>query len=106
MRGHELRAVLGVLPWAAKEFWMDQIDRADVEGRGHANLAAELGQLQHEIEARAAEIETAVDMRRLDIDEAGRADRLGEARDEPHRERRAAAVGAAHKFAISWGEVG
>ena len=79
---------------AAKEFGMDQIDRADVEGRGHANLAAELGQLQHEIEARAAEIEAAVDMRRLDIDEAARADRLGEAREEPHRERRSAAMGA------------
>ena len=85
---------------------MNQIERADVEGRGHANLAAELGQLQHEIEARAAEIETAVDMRRLDIDETGRADRLGEARDEPHRKRRAAAVRAGHEFAIERGEVG
>ena len=84
---------------------MDEIERADVEGRRHANLAAELGQLQHEIEARAAEIETAVDMRRLDVDEAARADRLGEAREEPHRESRAAAMRAGHEFAIERGEV-
>ena len=84
---------------------MDQIERADVEGRGHANLAAEIGQLKHEIKARAAEIETAVDMRRLDIDEAERADRLGETREEPHRERRAAAMGAAEEFVIERGEV-
>ena len=50
-------------------------------------------------------IETAVDMRRLDIDEGARVDRFGEAHEEPHREGRAAAVGAAQEFAIERGEV-
>ena len=105
MRGHELCAVLGVLLRAAKEFGMDQVEGADIEGRRHADLAAERAHSQDEIEARTAEIETAVDMRRLDIDEAGRANRLGEARKQPHRESRAAAVGAAHEFAVERREV-
>ena len=79
--------------------------RADIEGRRHADLAAELGHPEHEVEARAAKIETAVDVRRLDVDEAGRAHRLGEAREEPHRERRAPAMAAVKEFEIERGEV-
>ena len=50
-------------------------------------------------------IKTAVDMRRLDVDEGARVDRFGEADKEPHSEGRAAAMGAAEEFAIEWGEV-
>ena len=57
-----------------------------------------------EIEARPPEIEAAVDMRGLDVDEAPRADRLGEAHEEPHRERRARAMRAGDKLAIERGE--
>jgi hypothetical protein len=85
---------------SAKKLGMDQVDRADVEGRGHANLAAEVDHPFGEIEARSPMIETAVDMRRLDVDERARAGRLREAHEEPHGERRSGAMHAADKFAI------
>ncbi len=83
---------------------MDEIDGADVEGRRHADLAAEAQHPFNEIEAHSPEVETAVDMAPLDIDEAARIDRFGEAREEPHRERRARPKRADQEFAIERGE--
>ena len=105
MRAHEPGAVLRVLLRAAKELGMNEIDRADVEGCRHANLAAEFDHPFGEIEAGAPVIETAVDMRRLDVDEGARVDRFGEAHKEPHGEGRAAAMRAAQEFAIERGEI-
>jgi hypothetical protein len=105
VRAHEPSPVLGMLLCSAKELRMDQIDRADVEGCGHANLAAEVDHPFGEIEARSPMIEAAVDMRRLDVDERARVDRFREAHEEPHGERRSRAMHAADKFAIVWGEV-
>ena len=50
-------------------------------------------------------IETAVDMRRLDVDEGGRADRFGKARKQAHGESCALPMRAAQKFAIERREV-
>ena len=104
MRAHEPGAVFPVLLCAAKQFGMDEIDRADVEGRGHAHLAAKAQHPFNEIEARSPEVETAVDMAPLDIDEATRIDCFGETHEEPHRERRARPVRAGQEFAIKRGE--
>ena len=105
MRAHEPGAVLRMLLRAAKEFGMNEIDRADIEGCRHANLAAEFDHPFGEVEAGAPMIETAVDMRRLDVDEGARVDRFGEAHKEPHGEGRAAAMHAAQEFAIERGEI-
>ena len=83
---------------------MDQIERADIEGRGNANLAAERCHPFDEVEARPAEIKASVDMRRLDGDEPARVDRLGEAHEEAHGESGAGAMVAAEKFAIERGK--
>ena len=83
---------------------MDEIERADVEGRWNANLTAERCHPFDEVEARPAEVEASVDMRRLDGDQAPRVDRLGEADDEAHGEGGAGAMVAAEKFAIERGE--
>jgi hypothetical protein len=87
-----------------KQLGMDEIERADVEARRHADLASERGHALDEIEARAAEIETAVDMRLLDGDEGARIDRLGEADQEPHGESRRPAVDAVGEFAVEVGQ--
>ena len=50
-------------------------------------------------------IKTAVDMRRLDVDEGARVDRLREAYKEPHGEGRARPVNAGQEFVIERGEV-
>ena len=105
MRAHEPGAVLRMLLRSAKELGMNEIDRADVEGCRHANLAAKFDHPFGEVEAGAPMIKTAVDMRRLDVDEGARVDRFGEAHKEPHGEGRARAVNAAQEFAIEWGEV-
>ena len=82
---------------------MDEVDRADVEGGGHADPAAEAQYPFNEIEARPPEIQTAVDMAPFDIDLAARIDRFGEAHEEPHRERRARPKRAGQEFAIERG---
>ena len=74
---------------------MNEVDRADVEGCRHANLAAEFDHPLGEVEAGAPMIETAVDMAPLDVEEGARVDRFGEAHKEAHGEGRAAAVNAA-----------
>ena len=84
---------------------MDQIDRADVEGRRHANFAAQVDHPFGEIEADAPVVETSVDVRRLDVEEGARADRFSEAHKQPHGEHRACAVYAGKKFTIERGEV-
>ena len=84
---------------------MNEIDRADVEGCRHADLAAKFDHPIREVEARAPVIEAPVDMAPLDIEESARVDRFGEAHKKPHGEGRAAAVRAGQKFAIERGEV-
>ena len=100
MRLHEPRAVLANFVRTQKQFGMDQVERADIEAGRHADPASEGDHPLDEVEAGAAEIETAVDMRRLDVEKTLCGDRLGEADDEPHGERRAAAVRAVQKLAI------
>ena len=84
---------------------MDKVDRSDIEGCRHANLAAEFDHPFGEVEAGAPVIETAVDMRRLDVDERARIDGFGEAHKEAHGEGCASAMRAADEFAIERGEV-
>jgi len=100
MRPHEPRSVLRMLLCAAEKLGMNEVDRADVEGCRHANLAAEFDHPFGEVEAGASMIETAIDMRRLDVDEGARVDRFGKAHKKPHGEGRAAAMLAVHEFAI------
>jgi hypothetical protein len=50
-------------------------------------------------------METAIDMRRLDVDERARIDGFGEAHKEAHGEGCASAMRAIHEFAIKGGEV-
>ncbi len=85
---------------------MDQVDRADIEACRNADPAAERDHPFGEIEARAPVIETAVDMRRLDVEEGGRVDRFGEALKEAHGEGGALPMRAVQEFAIERGEVG
>ena len=105
MRAHEPGPVLRMLFRSAKEVGMDQVDRADVEGGRHANLAAEVDHAFGEVEARAPMIKTAVDMRRLDVDEGARIDGVGETHEKTHGEGRARAMRAAEEFTIERGEV-
>jgi hypothetical protein len=79
---------------------VDQIDRTYVEGRRHADLAAEVEHPLGEIETRPPMVETSVDMRRLDVEEGAGVDRFGESDEEPHGESRAPAVLAGQEFAI------
>ena len=106
MGAHEPDAVLGVLSRSAKELRMDQVDRADIEACRDADRAAERDHPFGEIEARTPVIETAVDMRRLDVEKGARADRFGEALKEAHGEGRPLPMPAAQEFAIERGEVG
>ena len=94
MRAHEPGSVLRVLLCSTKEFGMDQVDRADIKGRGHANLAAQVDHPLGEVEAGAPVIETPVDMRPLDVDEGTRVDRFSKAYKEPHRKGHAPAMNA------------
>ena len=105
MRAHEPGPVLRMLFRSAKELGMDQVDRADVEGGRHANLAAEVDHAFGEVEARAPMIKTAVDMRRLDVDEGARVDGVGETHEKTHGEGRAGPMRAAEEFTIERGEV-
>ena len=104
MRLHEPLPVHAHLVRAAKELGMDEIERADIEARRHAHLAAEGSHALDEIEARPAKIETAVDMRLLDRDEGARIDRFGKADQKPHRECRRAAMHAAGKLPVKVGK--
>ena len=92
VRAHESGSVLRMLLRSAKKLGMDQVDRADVEGCRHADLAAKVDHPFGEIEARPPMIKTAVDVRRLDVEEGARVDRFGEAHKEPHGEGRASPV--------------
>src|SRR5271156_4402986 len=83
---------------------MDEIERADIEASRHAHPAAEGSHALDKIEARPTEIETAVDMRLLDRDEGARIDSFGKAHQEPHRERRRAAMHAAGKLPVKVGK--
>src|SRR5208337_60548 len=104
MRLHQPRAVLADLLLPTEELGVDEIDRADVERRGRPHFSAEGDEPLDEIEARPAEIETAVDMGGLDVDEAARIDRFRKAGDEPHGERRRWPTYAGQELAIEGGE--
>src|SRR5208337_2663755 len=105
MRLHQPRAVLADLLLPTEELGVDEIDRADVERRGRPHFSAERDEPLDEIEARPAEIETAVDMGGLDVDEAARIDRFCKAGDEPHGERRRRPAPAGQELAIEGGEL-
>ena len=75
MRLHQPGTIDTKVRRAAEKFWMNEIDGADIERRGHPDPALEGDEALDEIEADLAEIETAVDMRRLDIEKALRSDR-------------------------------
>ena len=75
---HQALAAAPTSALAAKQFGMDEVDRADVERRRNAHAASQRDEALDEIEARAAEIEAAVDMRGLDVEKPRRVDRLGE----------------------------
>ncbi len=105
MRAHESGSVLPMLLRSAKKLRMDQVDRADIERRRNADLAAEFDDPFGEVEAGASMIEAAIDMRRLDVDEGTRVDRFREAHEQPHGEGCARAMDAAQEFAIERGKV-
>ena len=65
------------------QFGMDEVDRADVERRRRAHPAAFGDEPLDEIEADLAVMQAAVDMGLGNLDEAGRLDRLAEARQKP-----------------------
>ncbi len=100
MRPHETRASLSNLVRAPKQLRMDEINRSDVERRWNADLSAERDHALDEVEARAPKIEAAINMRRLDVEEALRPDRLGEANEQPHRKGGAAAMRACENVLI------
>ena len=100
MRMHQPRPVGADLLGPTKQVGMDEIDRAHVEGRWHANFAAERRHPLDEIEARLPEVKTAVDVRPLDVNETARIDRVGEAQQQAHRERRSPAMRACNQFAV------
>ena len=77
---------------AAKQLGMDEVDRADVERRRHARATLQGDEALDKVEARATEIKAAVDMSGLDVEKTRRVHRLGEANEQPHRERRRLAM--------------
>ena len=105
MRTHESGAVRRMLLCSAKELGMNKVNRAHVERCRHANLAAKVDHPFSEIEARTPVVETAVNMRRLDVEEGARVNRFGEPREEPHGEGRARPVHAGQEFVVERGEV-
>ena len=90
---------------AAKQFGMDEIDRADVERRRDAHAALQRDEAFDEVEARATQIKTAVDMRGLDVQESRGVDRLRETDEQSHRESRCLAMDAREEGLVEGGEV-
>src|SRR4029077_416133 len=96
---------LRLLLCSAKELGMNEIDRADIEGCRHTNLAAEFDHPFGEVEAAAHKIKTAVNVPRLDVEEGARGHRFGEAHKEPHDKGCARPVNAGQEFVVERGEV-
>ena len=98
---HQALAVGAQCVVAAKQFGMDEIDRADVERRRDAHAALQRDEAFDEVEARATQIKTAVDMRGLDVQQSRGVDRLRETDEQSHRESRCFAVRSQQKRIVS-----
>ena len=90
VRLHEIAAalrhpllVVGVLEDQVR---VDEVDGADVDGRGHAHLAAQLDELLREVQARLAVEDAAIDVDRVDLDQALGPTDAGQLGDDAHRQ--------------------
>src|SRR4030081_460626 len=82
MRFHQLPSARAQAVAPAKEFGVDEIDRADVQGGGHAHPAAALHESLDAIEAGLAVVQAAVNVRAAHVNEVRGVHHGGSARHE------------------------
>ncbi len=73
---------------------MEEVERADIEGRGNADPAAVCDEALGEGRAAIAVIETAIDVSRRDVGQIGRAEHARRAEHDPHGHRGRSPVAA------------